>query len=272
MAMMSTIKSTGPVNTGSVAPFLPMLWQQTWSEFLMLLRTPSFSIIGLVLPVILFEFVGLDSGYGHSKLNGVNISTYVLASYATYGVVYVMLYLFGVKVALERGQRLNVLMRATPLPPVVYVLSKVLTALAFTLLMLLLLAGFATIVAGVHLAVGIWLALIARLLLGAVPFIALGIAIGYGASPTAAASINSIAFLLLSFASGIFVPVNQLPDFMQRLAPYLPMYRLAELGWNAVGAQTTSPGNDVLWLLLYGLAFAFVAMLAFRREQQQTFG
>jgi ABC-2 type transport system permease protein len=146
------------------------------------------------------------------------------------------------------------------------------TALTFTLLMLLLLAGFATIVAGVHLAVGLWLALIARLLLGAVPFIALGIAIGYGASPTAAASINSIAFLLLSFASGIFVPVNQLPDFMQRLAPYLPMYRLAELGWNAVGAQTTSPGTDVLWLLFYGLAFAFVAMLAFRREQQQTFG
>jgi uncharacterized phage infection (PIP) family protein YhgE len=95
----------------------------------------------------------------------------------------------------------------------------------------------------------------------------------YGVSSTAVSAINSIVFLLMSFASGIFIPVQQLPDFVQKLAPYLPLYRLAELGWNAVGAQNTAPTEDILWLWLlgYGIIFTIIALLAVRREEQQSF-
>ena len=268
---MATTGAPPAAGTEKTAPLAPMHWRQTLYEFLNLLRTPSFLISSLTLPLILFALFGATDRSG--TVGGVSAKDYVLASFATYGVVSVMLYSFGVRVAVERGQRVNVLMRATPLPPIVSMLAKVLTALIFTLVMLLLLSAYATFIAGVHLDTGTWAALIARLLLGALPFVALGIAIGYRASPTAAAPITNILYLLLSFASGIFIPISNLPDFMQRLAPYLPLYHLADLAWNAVGARTaTTVGDDVRGLLIYGVVFAFVAVRAYQSEEQRTFG
>jgi ABC-2 type transport system permease protein len=271
MSEVSTIKSARPSNSGEVAPLLPMLWRQVRVEFFILLRTPTFSIMSLILPILLFAFVGMGNHGIGDKLGGVSVSNYVLASYATYGVVYVMLYSFGTKVGVERSQRVGILMRATPLPPLIQVLAKILTALAFTLLMLLCLAVFAVTYGKVNLSASTWVILIARMLLGAVPFIALGTFIGYRFNPTAVSPIISIAFFLMAFASGIFVPLSQLPSFVQQVASYLPMYWLAQLGWNAVGAQTTAIGTDVFWLLVYGLVFIAAAILAFWRNEQQTF-
>jgi ABC-2 type transport system permease protein len=268
---MATTSVPPAIQIEKTAAFAPMLWQQTQAELLTLWRTPSFLISSLTLPLILFALFGATDRSG--TVGGVSVKDYVLASFATYGVVSVMLYSFGTRVAVERGQRVNVLMRATPLSPIVSIVAKVLTALIFTLVMLLLLSAYATLFAGIHLDAGRWTDLIARLLLGALPFVALGTAIGYRASPTAAAPITNVLYLLLSFASGIFIPISQLPEFIQRLAPYLPLYHLANLAWIAVGAQTTTTlSDDVRALLIYGVIFAVVAVRAYQSEEQRTFG
>jgi ABC-2 type transport system permease protein len=254
----------------SLAPLGPMFWRQLQSELLRLWRTPSFLISSLVLPSILFIILGLRKASGLE--NGVSPHVYVLASVATYGVVSVMLYSFGVSIANERGQRVNVLMRATPLPASVYLLAKVVTALLSALAMLLLLSGFAFVAGGVQLSGAEWLTLIASLVLGALPFVALGFAVGHVVTPTSAAPIINLSFFVLAFASGIFVPLSLLLDVLQNIAPYLPLYRLAQLAWNAVGAQTGSI-NEALWLLLlYGVVFFGLAIFAYRREEQRTFG
>ncbi|OLB41420.1 MAG: hypothetical protein AUH94_02245 [Ktedonobacter sp. 13_2_20CM_2_54_8] len=81
-----------------------------------------------------------------------------------------------------------------------------------------------------------------------------------------------ISLFVLAFASGIFVLLSQLPDVLQNIAPYLPLYRLAQLAWNAVGAQTGSI-DEALWLLLlYGVVFFCLVIFASRREEQRTFG
>jgi len=93
--------------------------------------------------------------------------------------------------------------------------------------------------------------------------------------PTTAAPIINVSFLIFSFASGIFVPLSQLPDFLQNVAPYLPLYRLAQLAWNAVGiqfVQNGSTGEAVLLLILYGVAFLGLAILAYRKDEQRSFG
>lgn len=270
--MATTIpNSTAVAPHQSAAPVVLMLWHQTSAEVLSLLRTPSFLLSSLTLPILLFAFFGATRS-GDAQIAGVSASAYVLASFATYGVVSVMLYSFGVRVAVERGQRVQVLMRATPLPGLVAVLAKVLTALLFALVMLLALCVFAATWGGVQLAPGAWASLIGRLLAGAIPFIGLGLAIGYRASPTAAAPITNLLFLLLSFASGIFVPINALPDVIQHLAADLPLYWMAQLAWNAVGAQTPPLGDALRWLLIYGVVFAFAALNAYRREARHLFG
>ncbi len=267
--MSATTATMAP--TRGVAPVGPMLWRQTRAEFLKLWRNPGFSVASLALPVIFFAFFGLPNA--HYREAGISAGQYLLASFGAYGVMSVMLFSFGVGVAVERGQRMNVLTRATPLRPIVYLGAKVLTALVFALLMLLILFAFAAVAGGVRMEAGTWLSLIMRLLLGSLPFIALGFAVGYLASPNAAAPIINIIFLILSFASGLFVPKGQLPDIVQHIAPYLPTNRFGQLAWDAVGAHTDDPLRDnVLWLLGYGIVFVVIAIRAYRREDQKTFG
>lgn len=247
-----------------------MLWHQFRSEILRLWRAPGFLISSLAVPVVLFFFFSnLNKG---GVINGVSPQVNALASVASYGVVSVMLFSFGISVATERGQRLNVLMRATPLTASVYSLAKVITALLSTVVMLVLLCGIARISGGVQFSLDTWVTLIARLTLGAVPFVALGFCIGYLVNPASAAPITNLSFLVLSFASGIFVPLTQLPTVVQNIAPYLPLYRLAQLGWNTVGVHTDPVSDAIWWLVGYGLVFALAAVLIYRQEERRVFG
>src|SRR5262249_15835312 len=99
-----------------------------------------------------------------------------------------------------------------------------LTALVFSLVALILLIGYGILAGGIHQTPAVWAAIIVRLVVGSLPFIALGFAIGYWSGPNAAPALANLIYLPLSFASGLFVPLNQLPAFIQHLPPYLPTH------------------------------------------------
>jgi ABC-2 type transport system permease protein len=264
-----TIAISTPAGSTDVAPALPMLAKQTKAEFLRLLRTPAFSISSVLLPIIFFVFFGLPNT--HNTTAGVKTSAYLIVSFGAYGIMSVSLFAFGVSLAVERGQRMNVLMRATPLLPWVYLLAKIITALAFALITLIALFVFGALVGGINLSAGTWLAITLRLLIGVLPFIALGFAIGYFATPNSAAPITQLIFLPVSFASGLFLPLNQMPDVIQKIAPYLPSFRVGDLGWGALGATSHSAASDALWLIGYAAIFFVLALRGYRREEQSRF-
>jgi ABC-2 type transport system permease protein len=256
--------------TSPLAPIIPMFWQQLKAELLRLWRTPSFLTSSLLVPVLLFSLFGLRKAGG--LIDGVSADVYMLASFATFGTMSVMLNAFGMSIANERAQRVNVLMRATPLPASVYLLAKVATALLSGLAMELILSGFAVVIGGVQLSAAAWITLIVSLVLGALPIVSLGFVIGYLANPTSAAPIINISFLIFSFVSGIFIPLAQLPDILQNIAPYLPIYPLAQLARHAVGVQTGSIVGAVWLLILYGVLFLGLAIFAYRTDEQRSFG
>jgi ABC-2 type transport system permease protein len=253
----------------TAAPLLRMLLAQTRCEILMRWRVPAFSLTNLVLPIVFFTFFGLP--VAHIVRDGVSIGAYLLASFGAYAVGSVMVYGFGIGVANERGMKVDRLMRASPLPPLVLMLAKVLTALAFSLIALVLLIGYGIVVGGIHQTPAVWAAIIVRLVIGSLPFIALGFAIGYWSGPNAAPALANLIYLPLSFASGLFVPLNQLPGFIQNLAPYLPSYHYAQLAWSALGAGRESLGVSLLWLGGYTAVFLTLAVRSYRREERVKF-
>jgi ABC-2 type transport system permease protein len=247
-----------------------MLLAQTRCEILMRWRVPAFSLTNLVLPIVFFTFFGLPVAH-IVRGDGVSIGAYLLASFGAYAVGSVMVYGFGIGVANERGMKVDRLMRASPLPPLVLMLAKVLTALAFSLLSLVLLIGYGIVVGGIHQTPAVWAAVVVRLVVGSLPFIALGFAIGYWSGPNAAPALANLIYLPLSFASGLFVPLNQLPGFIQNLAPYLPSYHYAQLAWSALGAGRESLGVSLLWLGGYTALFLALAVRSYRREERAKF-
>jgi ABC-2 type transport system permease protein len=254
------------------APLGPMLARQTWAEFLKLWRVPAFSATSLLLPIVFYAFIGI--GQASQKLQGTDVTfgAYFLASMAVYAVANVMIFSFGISVATERGMKTDLLMRATPLPPMVYLLSKCITAIFFAALTLAVLFPFAYIAGGVRLEGVAWLTLASRVLLGSIPFIALGFAIGYLAGPNSAVAVINLIYLPTAFASGLFFPKQLLPEIVQHISPYLPLYRFGQLGWDAVGAPTSeSVTTDWLYLAGYGVLFFVLALWAYRREESRKF-
>jgi ABC-2 type transport system permease protein len=253
----------------TVAPVLPMLRQQVRAELLKLLRSPIFSIFSLALPVIFYGFFGVANA--RYTINGIHGGTFMMASFGAYAVANVMLFTFGITLAVERGRQMDVLMRATPLRPGVFLLSRIVAATAFALAALLILAVFASLTGGVRLGAGQWIGLILRLLLGSLPFLLLGFAIGYFVSPNSAAAVVNLVGLPMFFASGIFAPLQVLPDIVQKVGPYLPAYLYGQLAWNAVGARSDPLWRDVAGLAMYAVAFLVMALLAFNRQQTRRF-
>ncbi len=249
-----------------LAPPLPMLWRQTQSELLRFWRVPLFSVSCLTLPIMLFLFFGLP--HRDQVIAGINGGRYFLAVYATYAVTLVMMFCFGIAIATERAQKVAVLMRTTPLRPSVYLGAKVLTALAFALVTLLVLFAFALAV-GVRLSPLVWFTLTWELLLGSLPFLAMGFALGQLTGPNSAPAIINVIYLPMAFCSGMFIPIGDLPDLMQKVAPYLPTYRYAQLSWSAVGLKTDSLPLIFSWLTAYSIVFFAIALRSYHREQRR---
>jgi len=258
----------------ATAPFLPMLAKQSWAEFIKLFRVPAFSTTSIVLPAMFYAFIGLGQA---NQLMGppgsVTFGEYFLASMAMYGVANVMVLGFGISVANERGQKQDLLMQSTPLPPIVFFIAKTISALAIAFMALVVLSLLAYSAGGAHLTSSQWLTLFLRSMLCSIPFVGLGFGLGYIAGPNSAPAVTNLIYLPTAFASGLFFPLNLLPPFLQNIAPYLPLYRGAQLVWDSVGAPITggSITTDWLWMGGYTIAFFVLAIWAYRRDQGRKF-
>ena len=80
-----------------------------------------------------------------------------------------------------------------------------------------------------------------------------------------------LIYMPLSFASGLFMPLSQLPSFVQQVAPYLPTYHYGQLAWSAVGAPSEPVATSLAWLAAYTVLFLALAVRAYRQEEQQKF-
>jgi ABC-2 type transport system permease protein len=257
--------------SAEVAPVGPMLIQSTRAEFLTTWRSPIFSIFSLALPVMFYLFFGISTA--RTVVHGVNIGAVILASLGAYAVANIMLFSFGIGVAIDRGRKFDVLLRATPLRPAATLVAKVITGLLFALIALLILFAFAYLAGGLRMGAGQWLTLTWRLLLGALPFLTLGFAIGYLVSPNAAPAIVNLVARPMYFASGLFIPVEQLPEFICGIAPYLPAYHYGQIVWEAVGRPPDNPlWVSVLALAGFGAMFLAVALWAARIDDSKKFG
>jgi ABC-2 type transport system permease protein len=85
--------------------------------------------------------------------------------------------------------------------------------------------------------------------------------------------------LLLSFASGYFIPLSLLPTLLQKVAPYLPTYQLGQLAWAALGIKPGGPygpDSQPLWVHFaalggYALVFLALSAWAYIRDENTNF-
>ncbi|MBS3967203.1 MAG: ABC transporter permease [Truepera sp.] len=257
---------------------LKMLATQIRTEFLSNWRVPEFLIGVAAIPVMLFMMFGLPNARVTFP-DGTTVGALMMASFSAYGLLSLVIFSFGVDIANERGRGWLRLVRATPMPGWTYFVGKLAMSLLFASLILLVLFAAAALFAGVRLPPMRWLATFGTLLVGGLSLSTLGFALGYLARPRAASTLGNLIYLPLSFASGFFFPLGQLPEFLRTLAPYLPTYHYGRLVWGAVGSPEavglftglapTEPWLHTLWLAGSFVVFGALALWGYRRDQGQ---
>lgn len=235
-------------------------------QLLGLARMPAFALPTILFPAMFYVFFGLMFGGGSGR---VNVPTYMMTTFATFGVIAPALFGFGVSVAGERGLGWLRLKRASPMPPGAYLAAKTLTAMASALAVVLLLFTLGATFGGVRLSHGAWLFLACTLVFGGLPFCALGLAIGLNVSTQAAPAIVNLIYMPLAFLSGLWAPLYLFPEWIQRLAPALPPYHLARLALFAAGQEPDAnwPVN-LAALAGYTLVFSLVARRGWLRMKE----
>jgi ABC-2 type transport system permease protein len=241
-------------------------------EFLKQLRMPAYALPAITFPVMFYLLFGVMFGGGRPA-GSITVATYMLATYGAFGVIGSALFGFGVGIAVERGQGWMTLKRATPMPPFAYFVAKLANASAFAAIIVLLLSVAGVTFGGVRISPEAWVRLILTLMLGAIPFCALGLAIGYLSGPNSSPAIVNLIYLPISFASGLWIPIEMLPATIKTAAPLLPPYHLGQLALAAVGAgRGGAAWAHVLALAGFALIGLGVALIGYRRDEDKTWG
>lgn len=240
-------------------------------EFLKNIRLPVFALSTLLFPVMFYLFFGLTFAQG--DFGPIAASLYYAISYGAFGVIGASLFGFGVGIATERGQGWMRLKRASPMPPLAYFVAKIAMSMLFGLIIVLTLLLLAVVFGGARPDLPLVLRAIGVLVAGALPFGALGLALGYLVGPNSAPAILNLIYMPMAFIGGLWIPVQALPELLQRVAQGLPTYHFAQLAFGVFGAS--EPGSD-LWHLLYLLVFTVVfvalAVVFYFRDEGATFG
>jgi ABC-2 type transport system permease protein len=244
---------------------MKLVWAYFKTGTLQLLRIPAYLVPTMIFPSMFFLFFAVPNAKTTMTAN------FVMASFATFAVLGVALFQFGVGIAAERDTPWEIFLRTLPVSPIIRFAARILSALAFSALTVCLLIAVALLTTPVRLGVNEWIRFILGLVLGSVPFALFGIAIGYWATPKAALPVANLIYLPLSFAGGLLVPPQNLPDLVAVISPYLPTRKLGEVIWSAVLNQDWQV-EHWLWLLGYAIAFGMFAIWGYRRDEGEHYG
>lgn len=240
-------------------------------EFLKLVRIPIFAVSTIALPLLFYVIFGI--AFAGEQADGVGVTTYMMVTYGAFGVIGVALFGFGVSVAVERGQGWMRLKRVAPMPPLAYFVAKVLMSVAIATIIVLGLFALGALLGGVRLGLDQWVVVGLALVAGALPFSAMGLAFGYLVGPNSAPAVLNLVWLPMAFASGLWIPIAQLPQLVQSVAPLLPPYHFVQLALSTIGAsEGGSPAAHAGAVLAFTVVFLLVAAWGFRRDEGRTYG
>jgi ABC-2 type transport system permease protein len=240
-------------------------------ELLKLFRLPAYALPTLALPALFYLFFGVAMSHQQVRPD-LSLAKYLLATYGAFGVIGASLFGFGVSIAVERAQGWLMLKRASPMPIAAYFIAKLASALAFSFATVLILLVLGITLGGVHIDVRSGGALVAVLVAGAIPFCALGLAVGTLAGPNSAPAIVNFINLPLAFLGGLWIPLEALPASLGHLAVFLPSYHFGQLALETIGAGSGSPLVHVAALAGYAVLFLALAAYGWRRDEGKLYG
>ena len=241
-----------------------MTWiSYTRFELLRTFRNRRFFVFSLGFPLLLYFIIaGPNRHDANFAGSGISAPLYYMVGLASFGTMSAMLST-GARIAGERQVGWNRQLRLTPLRPRAYLRAKVITAylMALVTLTLLYVSGASL---GVSLPAREWLEMTLLILVGLVPFAALGILIGHLVTVDTIGPVMGGTVSLLALVSGTWFPITG-SGFLHDLAQNLPSYWLVQASHVSFGGDAWSARGWIV-VVAWTVVLVWLARRAYRRD------
>lgn len=197
-------------------------------------------------------------------------ATQAVGQLALFAVIATCIFTYGVGVAEDRAQPFDAYVRTLPAGPVPRLGGRLLNGGLFSLVSLVPLVIIGATATAADPSLGRLLAGIATVMVGGLPFLFAGLAIGYSLSVKAALPIAQVVLFPLAFAGGLFLPPEMFPAWLDTASGFLP----TRAGRDLVVHATTGSGAtafDVVVLVAWTVILAALAVTAYRRDEGRRF-
>lgn len=230
-------------------------------------RIPIAVIGTLVFPALALLFFVVPNRY---VADNPEFATQAVISLSVFAVMTNGLFSFGLTIAENREKPWDPYLRTLPAPGVARVLAQVFStgALGFVAILPVVVVG------------GLFTAAEAspgRILLGllaiaasALPFMLIGICIGYAMPMKAAIAVVQVVMFGLAFGGGLFLPPVMFADWLNTISRFFPSRQAREFVIWAV------QGGELEWwvwvgLIVWTIVFFVLALVLFRRDEGRRY-
>lgn len=231
-------------------------------------RNPAAVFFTVAFPVVLLLiFATVFGDQTIDVAGGIEITTYYVPAIITLAVVSATMQTLAMSLVIAREESRLKRVRATPLPPWVFIVGRVGNSIVVAALMLALVAALGKLLYGVPIPWGQAPELLVVLVVGAASFCCLGIALTAAIpSQDAAAPIVNALLLPLYFLSGVFIPDDELPSGVIDFANHFPIRPFFQAFFDA---YVPSGGSTIAWdhlavVAIWGVGGLLLAIRFFR--------
>jgi ABC-2 type transport system permease protein len=238
-------------------------------------RNPASAFFTFAFPIIFLILFNLL--FGHHKIDyfdhSVDTSTFYVPAITAFSVITASFTNLGMSVTFARDQGVLKRKRGTPMPPLAYLAAKVLHSTLIALLLAAIIGVFGRLFYSVSLPGHTLPAFLVSVVVGALAFCAMGLAITtlVPNADAAPAVINAVILPLL-FISDIFIPLQNAPKWLTSVAKVFPVYHLSEAmqhAFNPFQVGSGFQGKDLLIVAVWGAGCLLVAARYFRWEPRR---
>jgi ABC-2 type transport system permease protein len=200
-------------------------------EFTRILRNPALGLPIVLVPSALYLLIAVVVA-GEAIDKDPALGVFLFGGFGVLAVTMPALFTIGGSLAMEREMGVMRLKRAQPAPAGSWLVAKLVTGVAFSALAFLPMVGIGLGFGKITLDGGHLAAMSAVLILGSIPFCALGLMIGTLVTGSAAPGYANLIYLPGCYLSGLFFP---LPQSMHWQTPIWPQFHINQLAMHAAG-------------------------------------
>ena len=235
-------------------------------ELLRALRNRRFFFFSIGFPLVLYYLIA-SPNRGEHDLGGTGISAplYFMVGLIAFGTMNAVI-AGGARIALERTAGWQRQLRVTPLRTSKYFATKLLVGYLSACLTIaaLYVAGAGL---GVRLPAGEWLAMTGLILVGLLPFAALGILVGHLVGADSIGPVQGGLTALLAFLGGVWFPLGS--GTLSDIGRDMPSYWLVQAGHVSLGGAGWGAKG---WLVVaaWTVVLSGLAAIAYRRDTKRS--